>query len=330
LKKEKMMNEPKILVTGAPGGTQGSTAGKLVQLLLDAHVPVRAFVHSTGPRTEALARLGAEIHVGDMLDIVSMRAAMKGIEKVFFCYPVQPGLLDAAAVIAQVGKEEHIQFLVNLSQGSATSDSISPRARQHWLSEQLFNWSGIPVFHLRGGVFIENIYRQWAKGLVEQGQLRAPFGDGKGEITLITGDDIARAAFAALLNPDAFIGKTLLIVSESLSLIEIARQTGEVLGYPISYQEISSEDWLKEAKSREGSENSEQHGHLVKLWQIMIDRNQAGAAVKHAKSAPNLLELTGYPGQTLKGWLASDAFKQTLNADRKDTIDWGKRASYQS
>jgi hypothetical protein len=56
------MNEPKILVTGAPGGTQGSTAGKLVRLLREAHVPVRAFVHHTGSRSEALAQVGAEVH----------------------------------------------------------------------------------------------------------------------------------------------------------------------------------------------------------------------------------------------------------------------------
>jgi hypothetical protein len=45
------MGETKILVMGAPGGTQGSTAGKLVRLLREADIPVRVLAHNAGARS---------------------------------------------------------------------------------------------------------------------------------------------------------------------------------------------------------------------------------------------------------------------------------------
>jgi NAD(P)H dehydrogenase (quinone) len=310
------MGETKILVMGAPGGTQGSTAGKLVRLLREADIPVRVLAHNAGARSQALAQTGAQLHVGDMLAISSVRAAMRGIEKVYFCYPVKPGLLEATAIAAQVGKEEHIQFLVNLSQAAALDESPSPTARYHWLSERLFDWSGIPVFHLRGGVFFENLARQFAKGIVQQDQLKAPFGNGEGKIPLVDAQDIARVTFAALHHPESFSGMTVPIFSELLSLHEYARQISEVLGRSITYHEISSADWLAEAVIREGSENTVALDHLLNLWKLLLMVNQSESFIESMMNAPHLLpQLTGQPGRSLRNWLEADTFQHILNAD---------------
>lgn len=57
-----------VLVTGAAGGTQGST-GRLVALLLrDRGIPVRALVHNLDARTDDLRKHGAEVIEGDLLN----------------------------------------------------------------------------------------------------------------------------------------------------------------------------------------------------------------------------------------------------------------------
>ena len=83
----------KILVTGAAGGAQGATGNRLTRLLREKGIPVRAFVRSVDERSDVLREMGAEIFAGDLVNIQSVRQALKGIESVYFCYPVQADLL---------------------------------------------------------------------------------------------------------------------------------------------------------------------------------------------------------------------------------------------
>src|SRR5262245_35932279 len=98
-----MANGP-VLVTGAAGGTQGKTGRHLTELLLARGLPVRAFVHRLDERSDRLRELGAEIVVGDLLDIASVERAVRGVSSVYFAYPVQDGLLDATAIMADAAR----------------------------------------------------------------------------------------------------------------------------------------------------------------------------------------------------------------------------------
>src|SRR5262245_10001239 len=91
------MTGPDILVTGAAGGRQGSTGNHVTRMLLDRGVSVRAFVHSSDERSERIRALGADVVEGDLSDLRSVRAAMAGVRRAFFTYPVQDGLLEATA-----------------------------------------------------------------------------------------------------------------------------------------------------------------------------------------------------------------------------------------
>jgi uncharacterized protein YbjT (DUF2867 family) len=88
------MSQP-ILVTGAAGGSQGSTGRRITALLLEKGIPVRALVHKLDARSDALQELGAEVVQGNLLDPDSVRAALKGIKRAYFTYPVTDGLLEA-------------------------------------------------------------------------------------------------------------------------------------------------------------------------------------------------------------------------------------------
>jgi uncharacterized protein YbjT (DUF2867 family) len=83
------MARGKILVTSAAGGTQGKTGRHVTEMLLKRNVPVRALVRQIDERSDRLKALGAEIFVGDFLDVRSIQQAVKGVSAVYFAYPVQ-------------------------------------------------------------------------------------------------------------------------------------------------------------------------------------------------------------------------------------------------
>src|SRR4051794_19607333 len=109
----------KVLITGATGDT-GRAA---VKEAIDLGLAVRAMVHSKDARSDALVKLGAEIAIGDLLDINTIRAAMEGVEAAYFVWPVQPGLIHATVNFAQAAKEADVSTVINLSQRSANRDS---------------------------------------------------------------------------------------------------------------------------------------------------------------------------------------------------------------
>jgi NAD(P)H dehydrogenase (quinone) len=108
-------------------------------------------VHKHDARSDALKTLGAEIVLGDLLEINTIRAAMEGVDAAYFVWPVQPGLIEATVNFIQAAKKEGDKVAVNLSQRSANRDSTRYACRDSFITEQVFNWSGLSVIHLTGG-----------------------------------------------------------------------------------------------------------------------------------------------------------------------------------
>jgi NAD(P)H dehydrogenase (quinone) len=136
-----MKSGKKFLVTGPTGATGGET----VEQLLEKGHSVRALAHREDERSERLSKLGAEVVFGDLLDMESVRSALRGIYGAYFVYPIRPGIVDASVRFAQAAKEAGVEIIVNMSQKSARGDSQSHAALAHWLSERVFDWSGVPV-----------------------------------------------------------------------------------------------------------------------------------------------------------------------------------------
>ena len=121
------VRRPRVLVLGSTG----KTGAPAVALLLQRGYPVRALVHHKDERSEQLETLGAEIVQGDFLDLSSLRSAMKGVKRVYFCHPPKDGLLEATVNVALAARDEGVEAVVNMSQISAREGAASPLARQH-------------------------------------------------------------------------------------------------------------------------------------------------------------------------------------------------------
>src|SRR3954471_6193186 len=180
------MTEPGlILVTGAGGGV-GGVGGKVVALLRQRGRAVRAMAHHDDDRADALRALGADVVVGDLTRPADVATALDSVQRMFFSMSLSPSFLEAAATVATVARAvRELEALVaisqmTVSQMNALSTSESHHQRLHWLSEQVFNWSGLPVVHMRPTVFLDTgLFTTLAThSIADSGTIRLPFGTG--------------------------------------------------------------------------------------------------------------------------------------------------------
>lgn len=229
----------KVLITGAAGAT-GSAA---VRESLALGLQVRAMVKKIDERSDALAAQGADVVVGDLHDINTLVPALKDIDAAYFVYPVAPGLVSATVNFAMAAKETGTKAVLNLSQRSADRNSTSDSCRDTYISEQVFNWSGIPVTHLRPTLFLEWLVYPWQLPFLKQGILRMPAG--KGRHSPIAADDQARAIAALLKDSKGHIGETIPLSGPvEMDHEQMAAELTEALGRKITYQDIPIEEYV--------------------------------------------------------------------------------------
>src|ERR1700741_4617788 len=133
------MSRSRFLITGATGATGGNAA----ELLISQGFPVRALVHREDERSAGLRAKGAEIVVGDLLNLDHVSNALKGVEAASFVYPILPGLIEATEYFAQAAKRAGVSAIVNMSQISARREAKRHGARNHWIAERVLDWSGV-------------------------------------------------------------------------------------------------------------------------------------------------------------------------------------------
>jgi uncharacterized protein YbjT (DUF2867 family) len=231
----------RFLIAGA-GGSHGATGNHVARRLLERGLQVRAFVRRADERANELRKLGAEIAVGDIRDYEAVRAALDGVQRAYFTYPIADGLLVATATFAAAGKRAGLQSVVNMSQITARPDHASPAARQHWLAERVLDWSGLGVTHLRPPFFLENLLSIAAPTIRAEGKIYLPYGHGRH--APVAGEDLARVAVGILLDPVAHQGKTYVPTGPaSLSMVEQAGVFSRELGRPVEYVDIPVERW---------------------------------------------------------------------------------------
>jgi uncharacterized protein YbjT (DUF2867 family) len=151
-----------ILVTGAAGRV--SAVGRTVtELLLKQGKAVRAMVRNEDERAQALRDMGAEVVVGNLLDLDSMHRVIAGCDTMYFSMSISDAYLAATVNAAAVAKHHGVKAFINMSQMTVSQMSVtettpSPQHKLHWLAEQALNWSGLPVVHVRPTVFLEGFF----------------------------------------------------------------------------------------------------------------------------------------------------------------------------
>ena len=107
-----------ILVTGAAGRV-GAVGRTVTELLLKQGKVVRAMVRTEDERAQELRNMGAEVVVGNLLDLDSMHRVIAGCEKMYFGMSVSDAYLAATVNAAAVAKHHGVKAFINMSQMTA-------------------------------------------------------------------------------------------------------------------------------------------------------------------------------------------------------------------
>lgn len=276
-----------ILITTA----NGATGRPMVNYLLKDGFNVRAMVRRDDARAQELREAGAEVVLGDLLNLRDVRAALEGVQRAYFNFPVEDGLVEAAVMFAQAAKEQKLELIVNMSHFQSRPYARSKTTQNHWLSEQVFDWSGVPTTHLRPTLFMQ--WLLYISGFIRRGRYAMPF-NGDSRFAPIAGRDIALTAANIFASPEKHGGQTYRLTGPvEYSHRELAAEVSRVLGKDLPFEQITVITFL-ESIGR-GNDTAK----LKHFEAITIDQ-QEGLLAGVSDTAPSI---TGQPLVTVEEFI---------------------------
>jgi len=187
---------------------------------------------------------------------------------------------------------------MTVSQMSIQNTTRSPQQRQHWLSEQAFSWSGVPVVTIRPTVFLEGFFLPTTAPTVRnRSRIELPFGRGK--TNPVSSADVARVAAAILIDPAPHLGSIYELTGpRSQDVDGIAREYSEALNREVTYSDIPPADWEQQLK-RIGMPE-----HLVRHLMTMAELNRAG---RYDRMSDGVERLSGQPPISVRDFVSLHA-----------------------
>ena len=241
--------------------------------------------------------------VADLTSPADVVDAMRDVARVFFNTDVSLDYLQQTATVCAAARElGGLELIINMSQMTVaqmtfTSSEESRAQRLHWLAEQIMNWSGMPVVHVRPTVLLDNpLFTVLARRSVrERGVLALPFGTGR--TSPIAADDVASVVVALLLAPPKPGQVYGLTGPQVLDINGLAKQYSRALGRPINAEDMPYDDWLRRyLRNSELPEIVQQHTATI----VRLHREN-----RYDRSTHDVEQITGQPPQTVEHYVAS-------------------------
>jgi uncharacterized protein YbjT (DUF2867 family) len=277
-----------VLVTGATG----RIGRVVVDLLIDAGVPVRALTH----RSEAAATLPANVEVvtGDLTVPESLDTALRDVGAVFLVWTAPP--TTAPAVVERLAT--YAQRVVFLSAPHRTRHPFfqqpNPMAVLYADIERRIAATQLESTIIRPGMLASNALLWWAPTIRSGGVVRWPYGGA--ETAPVDDRDVAAVVARALYQDGHADGDYVLTGPESLSQAEQVSIIGDVLGRRIQFEELSPEEFRSET---EGSWPRPVVDMLLAAW---------GATMgTPAFITSTVLDILGSPPRSFRQWVADHA-----------------------
>jgi uncharacterized protein YbjT (DUF2867 family) len=210
--------------------------------------------------------------------------------------------VTTAALARALGEREVFVNIsqMTVSQMSATQMTDSPQQQQHWLAEQVLDWSGLPVVHLRPTVYLENpLFLDFAaESIARDASIRLPFGSAR--TSPIAAHDVAMVAATILADPTQYVGHVYELTGpRSEDMQAVAAEYSNALGRPIRYEDVSFEEWRERVL---GPKHLPGHlaAHLATMARLHAEN-------RYDRFTDEVQTITGHPATTVRDFVASHA-----------------------
>jgi uncharacterized protein YbjT (DUF2867 family)/glyoxylase-like metal-dependent hydrolase (beta-lactamase superfamily II) len=238
----------RVAVVGATG-TQG---GAVARELLSRGIRVRALTRDPdGVRARALAEAGAEVVQASLDDVATLRAAFTGAHAVFAMtdfweHGFEREIAHGRNIVA-AARAVNSRHLIFSSVASAHRATGLPHFESKHEIERAIRESGLPFTVFRPASFMEN----WSGARTEfaTGWLVDPQKPTSRQ-QLVSVRDLARFVADAVERPEEWIGRSVDLAGDELTIAEMAAVASRVFGSQVRHRRIS---W-REAERAQGAE----------------------------------------------------------------------------
>jgi uncharacterized protein YbjT (DUF2867 family) len=233
-------NQP-ILVIGATGRQGGASARHL--LAQDSRHLVRALVRDpSAPAARALADRGAELVRGDLDDRASIERALDGVYGVHLVQAYMPDEPERevrrGTTVVDLARTAGVRHFVYSSAAGADRHIGIPETESKWTIEEHLRSSGLPATILRPAYFMDNF--EFMKTWILQGVWSMSLPPER-SMQMIAAEDIGAFVALAFVQPADFVGRSLDIAGDELTMLEVAETLGRIIGRGVTFNELSLE-----------------------------------------------------------------------------------------
>ena len=259
-------------------GASGNVGSKATDLLLDQDRDVRVFGRSA-ERLEAFGRRGAEVVVGNAINLDDLQMLFRNAEAALVVLPddvTDPHNVSnrsqMSLAITQALRDQHVGHVVLASSIGANRDrGVGPVTGLHELEELVFALEDANVLSLRAAWHMENLLASLP--MIQEQKINGSAIRGDHRFPMIATVDVAERAAQHLLHSD-FAGHTVetILGPEDVSMNEVTRALGAALGIPdLPYVKFPPEG-VKAAL--QGIGMSEEFASLLVESQIAINEDR--------------------------------------------------------
>lgn len=236
------LHKPTVLITGATGQIGGDT---LRNLLADETITLVAAVRSPA-KAKPFEDQGIRTVILDFDKEETLAPALQGIDRALLVTGYTVDMLRQSKAFLDQAKKSGVQHMVHLGACGRDDTTIAHWA-WHQFVERYIEWSGFSFTHLRPECFMQNLLSYDGTQAVKAGVIEQYTGDTP--FSWVDGEDVARVAAQALLNPAKHAGQTYRLGYDVQSYGDIADIMTRVLGQPFSYNAQSPDVFLENMRA---------------------------------------------------------------------------------
>ncbi len=231
----------KILAVGAAG----KFAGLVVPELVKRGASVRGLT-ADPKHADAVRKNGAsEVAVGDLRDVGSLRAALEGVDRVFYVAPAfAPDEAQLGLNMVEAATSAQVRRLVFSSVIHPTLTTLENHREKGPVEEAILG-SNLEYSFLHPTIFYQNYAAAWPQ-VVKTGVFAEPYSADQ-PVTRVDYRDVAEAAAIALTEDRLLYGAFELCAEDDLDRHGVAAIMGKVLGREIRAETSPFDDWAERA-----------------------------------------------------------------------------------
>ena len=224
-------------------GAAGKFAGLVVPELVRRGVTVRGLTNDP-KHVEVVQRNGAaEVVVGDLRDVGSLRAALEGVDHVFYISPVfAPHEVQLGRNMIEAANAVGVRRIVFSSVIHPILTALENHAAKGTVEEAILA-SDLDYVFLHPTLFFQNYAEAWP-AVARAGVLAEPY-SGDRRMTRVDYRDIAEVAAIALTEDGLLHGSFELCAEGDLNRHDIATMMGNVLGREVRAEAPSFDEWAE-------------------------------------------------------------------------------------